>query len=146
MSLTAKRRPIAPKTSATIPVLEVTEQGLDVYVDLELSSEARCDVSVEIATVSGITLFKTLYSAGTLPAGRVTVRLTLPRLGLGDGAHVLTATAWSAGLPPHALSKSLVVAPHPSGLGLIRPEHAWSTEPRSEPVPAPPAAKATAQA
>lgn len=122
------------------------DSALEVYVDLELSSEARCDVSVEIATVSGVALFKTLYSAGTLPTGRATARLTLPRLGLGDGAHVLTATAWSAGLPPHALSKSLVVAPHPSGLGLIRPEHAWSTEPRSEPIPTSPAVTATAQA
>ncbi len=108
------------------------EGALDVHVDLELSTSARCEVSIEIATVGGVSLFKTQYAAGQLEQGPATVRLSLPRLGLGDGAHVLTATAWSDGLPPQALSKSLVVAPNPSATGLIRPEHAWSTEPRRE--------------
>ncbi|MBE2250558.1 MAG: ABC transporter ATP-binding protein [Myxococcus sp.] len=120
--------------------------ALDAHLDLALSAPASCDVSVEIATVGGVTLFKTMYPVGPLPAGKTTVRLSLPRLGLGDGAHVLTATAWSGELPPHALSKSLVVAPHPSAVGLIRPEHAWATEPAREPVAPLPAAQATAQA
>ncbi len=105
------------------------EGALDVFVDLELSTKARCEVSIEVATVGGVSLFKTQYAAGQLDRGLASVRLSLPRLGLGDGAHVLTATAWSEALPPQALSKSLVVAPHPSAVGLIRPEHAWSTEP-----------------
>lgn len=108
------------------------EGALEVYVDLEVSAAVPCDVSVEVATVGGVSLFKTHYAAGTLEAGRTTVRLSLPRLGLGDGAHVVTATAWSAALPPQSLSKTLVVAPHPSATGLVRPEHAWSTEPRTQ--------------
>lgn len=122
------------------------EGALDVHVDLELSVAAACSVSVEITTVSGVSLFKTLYSAGELPAGRSTTRLSLPRLGLGDGAHVLTATAWSGELPPQALSKSLVVAPNPSAIGLIRPEHAWSTEPTTGTAAASPAPQPSAQA
>jgi lipopolysaccharide transport system ATP-binding protein len=122
------------------------DSALDVRVDFELSKEVRCEVSVEVATVAGLALFKTRYSMGALPPGRATARLTLPRLGLGDGAHVLTATVWSAELPPHALSKSLVVAPHESAVGLIRPEHVWSTEPTTEKVAPPVARQPTAQA
>ncbi|MBL8918987.1 MAG: ABC transporter ATP-binding protein [Myxococcaceae bacterium] len=111
------------------------EGALEVFVELDVRTAAPCDVSVEIATVAGISLFKTHYAAGRLEAGRTTTRLSVPRLGLGDGAHVVTATAWSGELPPHSQSKTLVVAPHPSAVGLVRPEHAWSTEPRLSAAP-----------
>ncbi|MCA2978493.1 MAG: ABC transporter ATP-binding protein [Myxococcaceae bacterium] len=122
------------------------EGALEVLVDVQLAAAARCDVSVEVATVAGVSLFKTQFAAGELGGGAHTLRLSLPRLGLGEGAHVVTATAWSGALPPQAQSKTLVVAPHPSAFGLLRPEHAWSLEPRGDiaPAPAPRAPEATA--
>jgi hypothetical protein len=118
------------------PSAFTADGALEVYVDVMMTSPARCDVSVEVATVAGVSLFKTHFSAGELTAGAHTLRLSWPRLGLGEGAHVVTATAWSGELAPQAQSKTLVVAPHPSALGLLRPEHAWSLEPRGEVVPA----------
>ncbi len=107
------------------------ESSVDVLIDLEVAANAHPEVSVEVATVAGVSLFKTQFAAGAL-TGQATVRLSFPRLGLGEGAHVVTATGWSGDARPHAASKSLVVAPNPSAFGLLRPEHAWSLEPRTQ--------------
>lgn len=110
--------------------------ALEARVFLEVGERADCHLSLEVNTVAGVSLFKTLFGAGVLEAGRATATLRLPRIGLGDGAYVVTATAWSGALPPQALSRSLVVAPHPSALGLLRPAHAWSVEPQRSAAPA----------
>lgn len=105
------------------------EGALEIFLDLHAHQAGQAHASIEIATVSGVSLFTTQYALGSCPEGKKTVRLSLPRLGLGDGAHVVTARAWAQGQDPHALSRTLVVAPHPSAVGLVRPDHAWSTEP-----------------
>ncbi|MDX2008653.1 MAG: ABC transporter ATP-binding protein [Myxococcaceae bacterium] len=128
------------------PSAFTADGACEVFVDVTLSRPARCDVAVEIATVAGVSLFRTQFAAGELAAGAQTVRLSLPRLGLGEGAHVVTATAWSGELLPQALSRTLVVAPNPTATGLIRPEHAWSLEPRGQVVDSTPSAKLTAEA
>lgn len=122
------------------------ESSLDVLIELEVAAQTNPEVSLEVATVEGLSLFKTQFATGALE-GASTVRVSFPRLGLGEGAHVVTATAWSRDSRPHATSKSLVVAPSPSASGLVRPEHAWAIEPRTthgEATSAP--AKATASA
>jgi lipopolysaccharide transport system ATP-binding protein len=124
--------------AGSLPSAFAAEGSLDVLVDLQLTTTQHVDVSLEVATVAGVSLFKTQFAAGPLPAGGSTVRLSFPRLGLGDGAHVVTATAWSGQSLTHALSKSLVVAPSPSAVGLIRPDHAWSIEPQQTDTPTPP--------
>jgi hypothetical protein len=104
------------------------EASLHVCIDVLATQSVDSSVGVEVATVSGLSLFKVQTALGVIPEGTTTARLCLRRLGLGEGAHVVTATAWSGETTPHALSKTLVVAPHGSAVGHIRPEYSWTVE------------------
>lgn len=102
------------------------EGRLDVLLDYEVPARAGASFTVDLLSADGRLMFSTNFPAGELE-GTGTVRLSLARLGLGEGTWELNA-AIEVDSKKHQLRHGFVVAAHPGGSGLLRPEHAWSKE------------------
>jgi hypothetical protein len=100
-------------------------------VDFEATSAQAGECSVDVQTADGRLLFSSTFLTGSLPVGTGRARLSFARVGLGEGSWTIAASMHALGATPMtAATTSFLVAAHP-GLGLVRPQHAWSVEGRS---------------
>ena len=108
------------------------EGRLDALIDFQLTETMSCEFSAELVTPQGQILFGATLNAGELQPGKGTVRLSFPRLGLGEGSWDLVCAVHGPGQPAAStLRTSLTVSPFASARGLTRPEFSWAMEPRS---------------
>ncbi len=100
---------------------------LDVCLDFETEPGEALAFTVELLPAGGASVFGTTMDAGASP-GKGTARLTLARLGLGEGAWTVRASAHPPGKTSPALEVPLTVEAHAAGFGTVRPPHVWSLE------------------
>jgi lipopolysaccharide transport system ATP-binding protein len=110
---------------------EVTEVASDARLDvvLEWAGEpgAPVAVTVALADAGGRALFSTTLEAGSTSTG--SARLSIARLGLGEGQYALAASVHPPGAAPSESVKSaLTVTAHAPGSGVVRPPHVWSLD------------------
>jgi hypothetical protein len=95
-----------------------------VSLDYEASSRTLTRFGVDLLSADGRLVFSLGHDAGELE-GKGTVRLALPRLGLGDGVYEVLGTVTRPGdapAPPHRLALSVTGG---SKAGVLRPVHEW---------------------
>ncbi len=123
--------PEAGMTVTRVRLLDV--RGEDVA---SIASDARLDVVVDwkadagkavAVTVALGTLFSATVDVGAASEGRA--RLSIPRLGVGEGEYRIAASVHAPGetaaVPVEA---PLTVTPHAPGSGVLRPAHVWSVD------------------
>ncbi len=128
------------------PQAFLADAKLDVLVDFEATVAQAGECSVDVQTADGRLLFSSIFLTGSLPVGTGRARMTIARLGLGEGSWTIAASVHAPGATPMtAATTSFLVAPHP-GTGLVRLQHTWSVEGRppevDAPVPGQPVARA----
>ncbi len=101
---------------------------LEVLLDWVAPRAASCDFSVDVMSGDGRLVFSSTYPAGEL-VGSGTVRLQVPRLGLGEGEYEIIAALKARGVAPTPPTRvGLHVAPDASAMGLLRPELKWTRD------------------
>ncbi len=134
--------PAAPTAQETVRAVKVSvvdaaganpqafaaEARLDVVVDFEASVAQEGECSVDVQAADGRLLFSSVFHTGVLAVGPGRVRLSFPRVGLGEGAWTIVASTRTVGSTAmSAVTASFTVAASP-GVGLVRPQHGWSLE------------------
>ena len=104
------------------------DSAVEVCLDYEVRERAEGEFRVELVG-SGNLLFASTLKTGPQERGQGTARLRLDRIGLGDGAYELVASARSGDSAPETMKLTLQVASPGGADGLIRPSHAWRVEP-----------------
>ena len=104
------------------------DSAVEVCVDYDVRERTECEFRVELLG-SGNLLFASTLKTGSQEKGLGTARLRLDRIGLGDGAYELQASARSGSATPETMRVTLQVASPGGADGLIRPSHAWHVEP-----------------
>ncbi len=93
---------------------------LDVLVEWSADAGQTVTLTLELRK-DGAPLFTTTADAGTGTSGRA--RLSIPRVGLGEGAYEVRASAGE-----DAQTAPLTITAHAPGTGLVRPAHVWSLD------------------
>lgn len=104
------------------------DSAVEVCLDYEMLERAECQFRVELKG-HGNLLFASTLTTGAQEPGKGTARLRLDRIGLGDGAYELCASATTSAQALQTLTVTLQVASPGGADGLIRPSHAWQVEP-----------------
>jgi lipopolysaccharide transport system ATP-binding protein len=105
-----------------------SDARLDVLVEWRGEPGSPLAVTVEVSTAEGVSLFSTTLDAGD-SAERGTARLSLARLGLGEGQYQVATSVHAPNAPAaETLKSALVVTAHAPGAGVLRPPHVWSLD------------------
>jgi len=118
----------AQDASGASPEAFLTDGGLDVLIDYEVTPRAAVRFGVDLTSADGRLVFSLGHDAGELD-GRGTVRLRLARLGLVDGTYELLATVSRAGEPPAPPHRLAVKVTGGALAGVVAPAHGWTVEP-----------------
>lgn len=113
--------------SGGTPATFRADSGVTVSLDFDVSPRTLARFGVDLMSADGRLVFSLGHDAGELE-GKGTVRLALPRLGLGDGVYEVLGTVTRPGdppAPPHRLALSVTGG---SKAGVLRPVHEWKVE------------------
>ena len=101
---------------------------LEVTVEWSATPGSPIALTIELRDAEGAKLFSTTLDAGRSVATG-SARLSIPRLGVGEGRYQLAASIHPPDAPAaQSLTTSLIVTAHAPGSGLVRPAHVWSLD------------------
>ncbi len=100
---------------------------LDVCLDFETPPGIPIACTVMLVTQYGTNVFSTTHEPGLSP-GKGTARLTVSRLGLGEGPWTVKTCVHPPGEKPLTYDVPLLITPESPGTGAMRPPHAWRME------------------
>jgi lipopolysaccharide transport system ATP-binding protein len=107
------------------PATFTAEQGVTVVLDYDVSPRALARFGVDVMSADGRLVFSVSHDAGELE-GQGSARLTLPRLGLGDGIYEVLATVTRPGDPPAPPHRVALPVTGGGKVGVLRPVHEWA--------------------
>lgn len=101
------------------------DAAVQVLLDYEVSPRALARFGVDVMSADGRLVCSLGFDAGELE-GRGTVRLSLPRLGLGDGVYEVLGTVTRPGDPPAPPHRAALSVTGGGKVGVLRPVHEWA--------------------
>lgn len=104
-----------------------SDAALSVVLDFEAPSKAPLRFNVDVISADGRLVFSLGYDAGEL-AGRGSVTLKVPRLGLAEGVYELLGTVTRTGEPPPPPHRVALAVSGSAGPGVLKPVHEWAVE------------------
>ena len=136
---TANEAPIPPANCrlGRVRLIDVTgaeasqiasDGRLDVSLEWKGEPGTHVAVTVEIGPYGGAVLFSTTLDVG-VSSEQGSARLSIGRLGIGEGVYQVYASIHVANAPAlESVKCPLTVTPHAPGAGLLRPAHVWSLD------------------
>ena len=129
--------PAAPSQVERVSLIDVggsdvtqvaSDARLDVIVEWKGEPGAHVALTVELAPRDGPVLFSTTLDAG-VSSEKGSARLSIARLGLGEGEYQVVASIHAPGASATGSVKTpLIVTAHAPGSGVLRPAHVWSLD------------------
>ena len=105
-----------------------SDARLDIVVAWKGQAGTPVAVTVELASPDGTALFATTLDAG-VGSEFGSARLSIARLGIGEGEYQIVASIHPPQTPPNeSVKRPLTVTAHTPGQGVLRPAHVWSLD------------------